>query len=321
MNENGNNNAQNNYEDPRNVQAEVIGELRKDKIGRPILVFQMFIIFAIVLIGLPVFNSLMNDQSSFLYKIFNKNGIPVDTPVNPVNDPKSEFLNGGEEQQLASSTNMKYENIVMRNFSLNGNYINCEMYSYNGVLELDKEAYFLEVYSSGTKNKIASVKLIGTFDNQVQKVALTSKDLSFNGSYSYVGKIVEMKDTDYPSYSLNSDESGLGSFTCSMGGRNIEYTFKNNYLIGIKDNVKYVLSEQKDNQAYLNLKKTYEDKAMNLKPYAEVEEVADGFVFTSILDLEKYNIPKTVVDYDYFSLDTEAKVIKFNLEGKGFDCK
>ena len=252
--------------------------------------------------------------------MFNSNGIS-DAPVTPSDDKREEFLNGGVEQQLASSTNMKFENIVMRNFTLNGNYLNCEMYSYNGVLNLDKENYFLEIYSSGSKNKIASVKLVGSFDNQVQKVSLTANQLSFNGNYSYVGKIVEMKDADYPSYTVPSDESGVGSMICSMDGRSIEYTFKNNYLIGIKDNVKVVLSEQKDSQAYLNLKKSYEDKANNLGVNAEVEEVADGFSFTSVLDLENYKVPSSVVDYNYYLLDTEAKVINYTLNGKGFDCK
>ena len=318
--QNSNVTDQTSYVDPRTIEAEIIGELRKDKIGRPILVVQMFIIFGIVLISLPIFTSLLNNPSSFLYKMFNSNGIS-DAPVTPSDDKREEFLNGGVEQQLASSTNMKFENIVMRNFTLNGNYLNCEMYSYNGVLNLDKENYFLEIYSSGSKNKIASVKLVGSFDNQVQKVSLTANQLSFNGNYSYVGKIVEMKDADFPSYTVPSDESGVGSMICSMDGRSIEYTFKNNYLISIKDNVKVVLSEQKDSQAYLNLKKSYEDKANNLGVNAEVEEVADGFSFTSVLDLENYKVPSSVVDYNYYLLDTEAKVINYTLNGKGFDCK
>ncbi len=318
--QNSNVTDQTSYIDPRTIEAEIIGELRKDKIGRPILVVQMFIIFGIVLISLPIFTSLLNNPSSFLYKMFNSNGIS-DAPVTPSDDKREEFLNGGVEQQLASSTNMKFENIVMRNFTLNGNYLNCEMYSYNGVLNLDKENYFLEIYSSGSKNKIASVKLVGSFDNQVQKVSLTANQLSFNGNYSYVGKIVEMKDADYPSYTVPSDESGIGTMICSMDGRSIEYTFKNNYLISIKDNVKVVLSEQKDSQAYLNLKKSYEDKANNLGVNAEVEEVADGFSFTSVLDLENYKVPSSVVDYNYYLLDTEAKVINYTLNGKGFDCK
>ena len=54
---------------------------------------------------------------------------------------------------------------------------------------------------------------------------------------------------------------------------------------------------------------------------AEVEEVADGFSFTSVLDLENYKVPSSVVDYNYYLLDTEAKVINYTLNGKGFDCK
>lgn len=32
-------------------------------------------------------------------------------------------------------------------------------------------------------------------------------------------------------------------------------------------------------------------------------------------------VPTTVVDYEYYVLDTEAKIIHYALEGKGFDCE
>ena len=311
---------QNNYTDPRTINAEVIGELRKDKIGKPILVVEMFIIFGIVLIGLPIINSLMNNQNSFLYKLIHPSeGININTPATPTE--KDEFLNGAEEQQLASATIMKYENIVMKNFSLKGNNINCDIYSYNGVLNLDEENYFLEVYSSSSNNLIASVKLTGTYDHQSQSVSLTANKLSFNGNYSYVGKIVKKNLNDFPSFNVTSDESGIGSMVCKMNNRTLKYTFKNNYLIGINDSYRILLNEQKDSTAYLNLKKQYEDKANSLGTNAEVEEVADGFVFNANIDLEKYKVPNTVVDYDYYPLDTEAKVINFTLEGKGYDCE
>ena len=100
--QNSNVTDQTSYVDPRTIEAEIIGELRKDKIGRPILVVQMFIIFGIVLISLPIFTSLLNNPSSFLYKMFNSNGIS-DAPVTPSDDKREEFLNGGVEQQLALS--------------------------------------------------------------------------------------------------------------------------------------------------------------------------------------------------------------------------
>lgn len=323
MNNNNNSeeirNSNQNYVDPRTINAEVIGELRKDKIGRPMLVIQMFVIFAIVMIGLPIVNNMMADESSFLYKMFNGNQTVVTNPEQPVN--KNEFSNGGVAQPLSKDTNMKFENIVMKNFSLKGNTISCDIYSYNGVINLDKESMFLEVYSSSSNNLISVVKLTGTYDNQVQNVVLTAKDLSFNANYAYEGKMVEYKDSNYPAYTVSSDESGLGSMVCTLDNRTLEYKFKNNYLIGIKDEYKVVLSEQKDNTSYLNLKKTYDEKATSFGVNATVEEDFDGFVFNMDINLETNKIPTNVIDYNYFALDTEAKVIRFTLMGKGFDCK
>lgn len=319
MNDNNENNTQTNYVDPRTVEAEVIGELRKDKIGKPILVIEMFVLFAIVLIALPIVTNMMNNENSFLYKLFNPGTSVIPGPVIPSDKP--EFLDGSALQSLAVTTTMKYENIVMKNFALKGTNINCDMYSYNGVLNLDEESYFLEVYSSSTNNLVAAVKLTGTYDNQVQSVSLTAANLSFNANYSYVGKIVHMQDKDYPDVVVNSDESGIGSFECTMDNRTIEYTFKNHYLINIQDIVRVNLADQKDNTSYLNLKKSYEDKALKLGTISEVEEVADGFVFTANINLEKTKVPNNINDYNYYDLDTEAKIIHYTMRGKGFDCK
>ncbi len=308
-----------NYVDPRSVEASVIGELRKDKIGRPMLVIQMFVIFAIVMIGLPIVNNLLADENSFLYKMVNKNGQTiVPTPTKPAVD---EFMDGGVAQPLSKDTNMKFENIVMKNFILKGSSIICDMYSYNGVINLDKENLFLEVYSASSNNLISVVKLVGTYDNQTQQVELKAADLAFNLDYAYEGKMVEYKNSDYPPYSVNSSELGLGSMVCKMDNRTIEYRFKNNYLIGIKDNYKVVLASQKDNTAYLNLKKVYDDKALYFGSNAYVEEDMEGFNFNMDINLEVSSIPSKVIDYNYFALDTEAKVIRFTLMGKGFECQ
>lgn len=323
MNDNNNNtqvsNVSNNTIDPRTINAEVIGELRKDKIGRPILVIEMFIIFAIVLIGLPIVTKLMANENSFLYKIIHPNEV-----VSPVNSglpiQKSEFANGGELQQLNAQTSMKFENIVMKNFSLKGDTINLEMYSYNGVLNLDEKAMFLEVYASRSENKIAAVKLVGTFDNQRQSVSLRAHGLSFNANYGYVGKVVEMEENDYPVLDLKSDEAGKASLVCTMDERTIEYTFKNNYLININDTVRVKFMDG-DNTSYLNAKKNYEDKAMKLGTNALVEEVSDGFLFNANINLETYTVPANIIDYNYFKGDTLAKVIDYTMKGKGFDCK
>ena len=65
---NQNNVEETTYTSPKDVEPVVIGELRKEKIGRPMIVIELGILFIIVLIGLPIVTSMMNDENSVLYK-------------------------------------------------------------------------------------------------------------------------------------------------------------------------------------------------------------------------------------------------------------
>ena len=46
-------------------------QYRKEKIGRPMIVIELAVLFVIVLVGLPMINSMMNDENSVLYKFLN----------------------------------------------------------------------------------------------------------------------------------------------------------------------------------------------------------------------------------------------------------
>lgn len=316
-NQSNENNVVKQQVDPRTVEAEVLGELRKDKIGKPILVVELFVLFAIVLIALPVVNNLLNNETSFLYKFLHPNDIM--TPIIPPNEDEEVFLNGGELQPLGYDTNMRYEAIVMRNFILSSNKIKVTIYSYTGEIDLDKDDYYLEVYSA-SDNYIAATKLSGLLDNREQDVELYAKNLSFNTSLGYKGKIVKMDEDKYPEVNIQSDESGLGSFICKRGNHSIEYTFMNKYLVKITDEERILLEDEESNSKYLAAKQEYENKANDLGEVALVEEVSDGFRFYADLDLENYKIPESVKDLNYFPVDSKAKIVRYTLEAKGFDC-
>lgn len=308
----------NNYVDPRNINAEVIGELRKDKIGKPVLVVEIFLLFAIVLIALPIVSNMLNDENSFLYKMIYGSSVNVNIP-NPSSN--SEYADGSAIQPLALSTKMKYENIVMQNFSLTSNSVKCEIYSYNGQINLDEKEYYLEIYSS-SNSLIASAKLVGMLDVDITEIELKTNNLRFNNDYNYFAKIVSMSDDDYPEITLSTDESGIGSITCSLNNQNIEYIFKNGYLIRINDKLKVNLTDYTD-QEYLNIKGKYDDKVKNFAGLAKLEEVNDGFIFSANIDLEvpDYTIPDSIADNNYYKMDTEAKIVHYAQTGKGFDCK
>lgn len=300
-------------------EAEVIGELRKDKIGKPILVVEIAVLFLVVLIGLPIVSSMLDNENSMLSKLLNKNtgGTPI-----PVTTQASEYANGGTLQVLKSTTKMKFQNIIMSDFSLSNSNLTCKISSYNGEINLDEMDAYLEIYSS-SNTLLGALKLTGSYDFQEKEVVLQNINLHFNNEYSYTGKIVLMKEDDYPAIELSTDESGIGSFKCTKDNQTIEYIFKNQYLIQLKDREKIVAASLGTDE-YMNAKRSLETKAANLgNNFATVEEVSDGLLYQASIDLETpgYKIPDTVSDSNYYALDTQAKKIQYALLGKGYDCR
>lgn len=302
-----------NYTDPRNVQAEVIGELRKEKIGRPMIVIELAILFIIVLIGLPIVNSMMQDENSVLYKFLNGSN------TSPNITTKQAYLDGSKEQSLLSTTVMKSGNIILKNFSLYNNTVKMTISSFNNVINLDEEEYYFEILSSKNNSKLAAIKLTGTYDYQEKTVEFKTLT-NFNSNITYVGKIVLLKDEDYPDYKLQTDESGIGGITCKKDSREIEYIFYNDKLMSIND-TQVITKNGLTDEEYLNKKSEYDKLVINMRNLATLEETSDGLLYKANIDLEKSTVPTNVVEYNYYVKDTNVKKVHYAMTGKGFDCK
>lgn len=303
-----------NYTDPKNVQAEVIGELRKEKIGRPMIVIELAILFIIVLIGLPIVNSMMQDENSVLYKFLNGS-----SSTNENITTSQTYLDGSKEQSLLSTTVMKSGNIVLKNFSVYNNTVKMTISSFNNVINLDEDDYYFEILSSKNNSKLAVVKLTGTYDYQEKTVEFKTLT-NFNSNITYVGKIVLLKDEDYPDYKLATDESGIGSIICKKDAREIEYTFANDKLISI-DDTQIITKNGLTDEEYLNKKSEYDKLVINMEKLATLEETSDGLLYKASIDLEKSTVPTKVVDYNYYAKDTNVNKVHYAMTGKGYDCK
>jgi hypothetical protein len=303
--------------DPKTVQPAVIGELRKDRIGKPILVLEMLVMFGIVMVALPLVYTIANDEKSVVYKWLHKDEVIVEEPSNT----ETKYLDGSVLQLLESSTNMKYNGIVIQAFKLNESTINCRIFSLNEKIDFDEEEYYLEIYSN-SQEKIAAIKLSGVYDFTPKDTVLTAGGLTFNSNFKYFGKMVKMTDASYPEVKYEKNAQEIGSFTCTNKNHIIKYTFKNDYLLSIDETYKFVKSDY-DDSTYLELYSEYQTKSKNLgSNVSSTEEDADGFTFKASLDLEHdYKIPETVTDNNYYEKDSKAKVIHYAETGKGFDCK
>ena len=177
--------------------------------------------------------------------------------------------------------------------------------------------------STEEKDFIGHVKLTGKdYDSTVTSVTLLNPKLKFNNTHTYYGKLVTLeKEDDYPSYTVSSDESGIGSVTCKKDTREIEYVFQNGYLIEIDDKVKEKVRSYTSKE-YLELLKEYTTKANTLgSKYASVTEEEEGFTYLSKIDLKGFTYPKEFDDTNYYKENTLAKVIVYSETGKGYDCE
>lgn len=301
----------------KNNQPITLGELRKEKIGRPVLVLEMLVLFIIVLIALPIVNNMLNDENSTLYKLVKGN--TVSSSKKSPTSTKEAFLDGKKSNVINSTNIVKFNNIVFKDCVLSSDQLKCNMYSYNDLINLDEHEYYMVIMSNDDK-EIGYFKLTGTFDYQEKTVIFKNNTTKYNTSYTYKFKFVEMKESDYPEVTLTTDESGIGSIVCKNDEQTIEYTFENNNLIGIDDEVK-VKFDAAIKDEYLNRKELFEKKANLLGIYASVSEEDNGFKYEADLDLTTYMVPDTVNDYNYYKKNTKANVIKYALIGKGYDCK
>ena len=304
--------------DPKTVKPEVLGQLRTEKIGNPSMLIAFAAIIAIVLLLLPIASTMLQNPNSPLYKMVYGQQEEVIQEEN-----KNEFEDGTKIQELRSDTALKYGNLIIKNFVLSTGTVQCEISSYNGILDLDSGDYYMNLYSSSKEaDLIGYVKLTGKdYDSRTTPVSLYNQSLKFNTTHTYYGKIIKKSgEKDYEAYDVNSDETGIGSITCKRNTREIEYVFENNYLIQINDKVREKVRNYKSDE-YLSLLKTYQDKAKVLGSSASVTEEEEGFTYLVKLNLKNYKLPEDLDDTNYYNENTLAKVIIYSEIGKGYDCE
>ena len=182
-------------------------------------------------------------------------------------------------------------------------------------INFDKSNYYLILTKN--YNKVI-IKLTGEVNG--------SENYTFNflnkleDIIEVTGEIKEIKQSDYTKYNLSNDEFGNGKITCKKEFENIDYNFKNNNLTNIRETYNYKKSESEDitskYQQYLNIS----NNITLLGGQSQTLETQNGFIQLNIIDLNTYDFTKNT-NNNYYSLNTQPKVINFEMEAKGYDCK
>lgn len=302
-----------------NNEPIVLGKVKKGSAGKPMAVVIVFLFIGSIILFLPTIINYFGD-----YNIIDlaKNGQIVDFFINHDNYVNQPISNNNQENEtkeedvlLNSKSTITKDNFTLTNFTLTKENINFEINTTN-IINFDEENYYLIL----TKNNkiISTIKLTGTVTSNTKftfEFAKTLQDI-----IEVKGKIKKVNENDYPSFTVLSDESGLGSLICSKDKYKIEYILTNNQLTRLKETYTYL---DKGNQTeYLNEFDKYtkiSNEINSSNALSTITETYSGFTFTTDIDLNTY-IAKTK-NYNYYSLNTKTNKIQYEMTAKGYDCK
>jgi|GEM_PF-5081316 len=219
-----------------------------------------------------------------------------------------------------TQSGLVFSNLGVQNEN-GGYYIKFDVQNTNiSNITFESRNYFLELYTE-ENTFVERIKLEGNL------ITNTTHNLSFAitiDSFLNATKIllVEKKVSDYPEITLSTDLNQNGVLTCVNGRSTVIYTFAENKLQSINDAYYYETLYPEDSE-YQNLSTKYQNLKVN---YDTIDGVSAGwattttsFSFTATIDLSTANV-STLNNKNYYALNTEAKIVKFEMEAMRYAC-
>lgn len=293
------------------LQPQVIGYTYKKKsnLGRVLVIFVAFALAIYFIDDISVYiNKLLGRETS---SIISEGAINHQKPIVDNPDHKDVVYNIFKDglsftQDEMTFTNFDYSNGILKFDILN-----------DSTIKLDKSdhKYFIETY---TENKtLLERRKIDI--NLIAEKAKISFSLEISKDFYYI-VVIEKNVDDYPVVNINNDENGKGIITCTKGIETIEYTFLNNELNLVKDTIN---DSNVNNANYYSNYVGYQDKANRYNKIEGITATFNGTVngYSAIFSLNLANVNLDGLnEKNYFSYKEVPKVVKFEMETKGFTC-
>lgn len=304
------------------LATTTIGKMETKENG-PIFAVIGIGIFIVCIFFLPQISSWINNLRNPSSPI---TGGTITTPENPSqSEEEKENVNYYEfKSDLLVTLNGYY----FKDFVINENNktFNFFVQNQNGDDNLFKEKnYYLELY---TKDELLLQRVRLAPSKMVNNSTFSfSLDSNINTNDIYKLAFVTKEDEDYPAVDLQNDKNNNPILTCTLNNETITYTFKNEEDIYKLKSINEVNSFKSTDPNYSNYLTSYTILADSYKSVngvdAHLNPIATGFTFDTTIDLEKVdntNYTKTFTKEIYYSKDTEARIIAFELSSSGYTC-
>lgn len=303
-----------------NNEPVVLGKVKKGSAGKPMVVIIVFLFIGSIILFLPTIINYFGDyniidliKNGEIINFFTNHDAYVNKSISSTSNKKEETKE--ESVLLNSKTTISKDNFTLTNFILTKENIIFDINTTTKI-NFDEQNYYLILTKKN--NTFAIIKLTGTVTTN-SKLTFEFKN-ALQDTVEIKGEIKIIKDNDYPSFTVSSDESGLGSLTCSKDNYKIEYILNNNQLIKIRETYNYI--DNGNQTEYLSEFDKYTKlvtEINNSNATSTIVENYNGFIFTTDIDLNTYISQN--INYNYYSLNTKTNKINYEMTAKGYDCK
>lgn len=294
------------------VTLAIKEDKKKASIFGIVWIVLIFGIFILGVIYLP-------DIASFVNNYFNPDVVTPSGGNNNKNNGSDDTNNDDEkikEYVISDNLEITFDSFKINNIKKENNKISMDIVNTsNEILDLSKDNYFINMYSEG--KKLLKRVMLGDVIVSVGNAYTVSYDVDDN---VYMLSVYNLSKKDYPAYVVTSDESNMGTLTCTKEYEKIDYLTNNNKVYAIN-----LLNEVSSSDTNFNtLYATYQ--AMK-NTYDNVEGISSSLdVINNVLTFRSVINLNVVLDgsinlKSYYPKDTDAKVIYFEMTSMGYTCK
>lgn len=294
------------------VTLAVKEDKKKASIFGIVWIVLIFGIFILGVIYLP-------DIASFVNNYFNPDVVTPSGGNNNKNNGNNDVNSDDEkikEYVISDNLEITFDSFKINNIKKENNKISMDIVNTsNEILDLSKYNYFINMYSE-SKTLLKRV-MLGDVIVSVGNAYTVSYDTDEN---VYMLSVYNLSKKDYPAYVVTSDESNMGTLTCTKEYEKIDYLTNNNKVYAINLLNEVSSSDTNFNTLYATyqaMKNTY-DSVEGISSSLDV--INNVLTFRSIINLNVV-LDGSINLKSYYPKDTDAKVIYFEMTSMGYTCK
>ena len=279
------------------------------KSGNPIFILIIFLILLTFVFIIPdIYKKYHGDVSRFF-------GITSKKTVEPSSDNNDDREVVSDYYQIDSSKSLSFNELTITNVNLKDDILSFDIDAKNA--DLENLHYYMEFYKE--KSAFLGRRILkGTINgSEHYKLDVNGLNLTLDSYFT----ISHIEDDSIPKFKLDTDESGIGTITCTKNSETYIYDFAFDKLV----RAEYKYSYKNDNLdvysstllGYQKLSKEY-DKVNGVT--SVIAENNGEFVYTLELDYSEIETFNIITNQYKFKKDMQSYIIKFKMDAEGYKC-